>query len=96
MGPGNTLVRRLNRACLTIGAHWSGISVPFDLGTDWPHTDIFAPGAMPNDGDLMNRLIDFAPDPATRNQILADNPATLFDSRVESRTAHASSAFRSC
>jgi 2-pyrone-4,6-dicarboxylate lactonase len=48
-------------------------------GTDWPHTDIFAPGAMPNDGDLMNMLIDFVPDTATRNQILAGNPANLFD-----------------
>jgi 2-pyrone-4,6-dicarboxylate lactonase len=48
-------------------------------GTDWPHTDIFVPGQMPNDGDLMNMLIDFCPDTATRNRILADNPAKLFD-----------------
>jgi 2-pyrone-4,6-dicarboxylate lactonase len=34
---------------------------------------------MPNDGDLINMLIDFVPDAATRNQILADNPAKLFD-----------------
>src|ERR1700744_4676479 len=40
-------------------------------GTDWPHTDIFVAGKMPNDGDLMNMLMDFVPDTATRNQILA-------------------------
>jgi predicted TIM-barrel fold metal-dependent hydrolase len=33
---------------------------------------------MANDGDLMNMLPDFAPDEATRQRILVDNPATLF------------------
>jgi predicted TIM-barrel fold metal-dependent hydrolase len=33
---------------------------------------------MPNDGDLINMLPDFAPDEATRKMILADNPARLF------------------
>ena len=47
-------------------------------GTDWPHTDVFVPGHVPNDGDLMNMLIDFAPDVTTRNRILVDNPARLF------------------
>jgi 2-pyrone-4,6-dicarboxylate lactonase len=47
-------------------------------GSDWPHTDVFVPGNVPNDGDLMNMLIDFVPDVTTRNRILADNPARLF------------------
>jgi 2-pyrone-4,6-dicarboxylate lactonase len=47
-------------------------------GTDWPHTDVFVPGNVPNDGDLMNMLVDFVPDVATRNRILVDNPANLF------------------
>jgi predicted TIM-barrel fold metal-dependent hydrolase len=35
---------------------------------------------MPNDGDLIDMLLDYAPDPAIRKKILADNPARLFDS----------------
>ena len=48
-------------------------------GTDWPHSNVFAPGKMANDGDLLNMLMDFAPDEAVRARILADNPAALFD-----------------
>jgi predicted TIM-barrel fold metal-dependent hydrolase len=33
---------------------------------------------MPNDGDLMSMLLDFAPDEADRHRILVDNPARLF------------------
>jgi 2-pyrone-4,6-dicarboxylate lactonase len=47
-------------------------------GTDWPHSNIFKHGTMPNDGDLMNMLLDFAPDPTVRQKILVDNPARLF------------------
>jgi predicted TIM-barrel fold metal-dependent hydrolase len=47
-------------------------------GTDWPHTDVFEPRKMVNDGDLMNMLLDFAPDEGMRRKILADNPARLF------------------
>jgi predicted TIM-barrel fold metal-dependent hydrolase len=47
-------------------------------GTDWPHSNIFAHGQMPNDGDLMSMLLDFAPDEADRHRILVDNPARLF------------------
>ncbi|WP_263618534.1 amidohydrolase family protein [Ruegeria marisrubri] len=45
-------------------------------GTDWPHPHI--PVAMPNDGDLLDALIDWAPDAATRRAILTDNPARLY------------------
>lgn len=47
-------------------------------GTDWPHSNIFTPGQIPNDGDLVDMLLDFAPDESTRRRILVDNPARLF------------------
>jgi predicted TIM-barrel fold metal-dependent hydrolase len=47
-------------------------------GTDWPHAYVYEPGGMVNDGDLMNMMIDFPPDPETRKKILVDNPARLF------------------
>jgi predicted TIM-barrel fold metal-dependent hydrolase len=47
-------------------------------GTDWPHSNIFEHGQVPNDGDLMNMLLDFAPEEAMRQRILVDNPARLF------------------
>jgi predicted TIM-barrel fold metal-dependent hydrolase len=48
-------------------------------GSDWPHSDVFEPGRMPNDGDLMNMVQGFAPDEAARRKILAENPARLTD-----------------
>jgi predicted TIM-barrel fold metal-dependent hydrolase len=50
-------------------------------GTDWPHSNIFEPGTIPNDGDLMSMLADFAPEDADRRRILVDNPARLFGFR---------------
>ena len=47
-------------------------------GTDWPHSNNFAPGHTPNDGDLVDLLAEFAPDETTRRKILVDNPATLY------------------
>jgi predicted TIM-barrel fold metal-dependent hydrolase len=47
-------------------------------GTDWPHSNNFAPGHTPNDGDLVDLLAEFAPDEATRKKILVDNPAALY------------------
>jgi predicted TIM-barrel fold metal-dependent hydrolase len=47
-------------------------------GTDWPHSNNFAPGHTPNDGDLLDLLTLFAPDEATRNKILVDNPSVLY------------------
>jgi predicted TIM-barrel fold metal-dependent hydrolase len=44
-------------------------------GTDWPHPA--HDGPMPNDGDLLDGLLDWAPDEALR-MILADNPARLY------------------
>jgi len=48
-------------------------------GTDWPHSNNFAPGHTPNDGDLVDLLAAFAPDETTRKKILVDNPAALYD-----------------
>lgn len=45
--------------------------------TDWPHPSINVP--MPNDGDLLSLLAEWAPDKETRNRILVDNPAKLYD-----------------
>ena len=47
-------------------------------GTDWPHSNNFAPGRTPNDGDLLDLLAAFAPDQALRKKILVDNPARLY------------------
>jgi predicted TIM-barrel fold metal-dependent hydrolase len=47
-------------------------------GTDWPHSMVFKPNAMPNDGDLVNMLLELVPDGAQRIRVLVDNPAKLF------------------
>jgi predicted TIM-barrel fold metal-dependent hydrolase len=47
-------------------------------GTDWPHSNNFALGKTPNDGDLVDLLRGFAPDEDTRRKILVDNPAALY------------------
>jgi predicted TIM-barrel fold metal-dependent hydrolase len=47
-------------------------------GTDWPHSGYFEQSRMPNDGDLVNLLLDFAPSEETRKRILVDNPSRLF------------------
>jgi predicted TIM-barrel fold metal-dependent hydrolase len=47
-------------------------------GTDWPHSNNFAPGKTPNDGDLLDLLAAFAPDDPTRKKILVDNPGALY------------------
>jgi 2-pyrone-4,6-dicarboxylate lactonase len=45
-------------------------------GTDWPHPNV---RHMPDDGDLVDLLAQFAPDEATRHRILVDNPQRLYD-----------------
>lgn len=47
-------------------------------GTDWPHSNNFAPGKTPNDGDLLDLLFEFAPDEKIRRKILVENPAALY------------------
>jgi predicted TIM-barrel fold metal-dependent hydrolase len=46
-------------------------------GSDWPHPA--CPIPMPNDGDLLDLLADWAPDPTLRDRVLASNPAALYD-----------------
>jgi 2-pyrone-4,6-dicarboxylate lactonase len=45
-------------------------------GTDWPHPNIAR--HMPNDGDLVDLVPLFAPEPALQRQILVDNPHRLY------------------
>ena len=45
-------------------------------GSDWPH--VMVKGAMPNDGDLADLLLDWIPDEALRHRVLVDNPARLY------------------
>jgi 2-pyrone-4,6-dicarboxylate lactonase len=45
--------------------------------TDWPHPQYFKP--MPNDGDLVDIMLEWVPDEATRNRIFADNPAECYN-----------------
>lgn len=47
-------------------------------GTNWPHSNLFELGVTPNDGLLLDLMLDFAPDEGIRNRILVDNPARLF------------------
>jgi 2-pyrone-4,6-dicarboxylate lactonase len=45
-------------------------------GTDWPHPK--HEGAMPNDGAMCNRLLEWVPDATIRDRVLAANPARLY------------------
>ncbi len=45
-------------------------------GTDWPHPNV---PQMPDDGDLVDLLSDFAPEEGIRNRILVENPERLYD-----------------
>ena len=44
-------------------------------GTDWPHPACKIP--MPNDGDLLDQLLDWAPDESVREKIFVENPLKL-------------------
>ncbi len=46
-------------------------------GSDWPHVNLDG-REMPNDGDLIDVLLDWVPDEATRNRILTDNANRLY------------------
>ena len=45
-------------------------------GTDWPHPNV---RVMPNDGDLVDLVPLFAPEPEFQHKILVENPARLFE-----------------
>jgi 2-pyrone-4,6-dicarboxylate lactonase len=44
-------------------------------GTDWPHPNV---KIMPNDGEIVDLVPLYAPDPAVQKKLLVDNPARLF------------------
>lgn len=44
-------------------------------GTDWPHPNV---KIMPNDGDLVDLIPLYAPEPAIQQKLLVDNPVRLF------------------
>jgi D-galactarolactone isomerase len=48
--------------------------------SNWPHPAARKP-APPDDGDLLDLLLDWAPDDKTRKKILRDNPAELYSFR---------------
>ncbi|MBL0143901.1 MAG: amidohydrolase family protein [Betaproteobacteria bacterium] len=45
-------------------------------GSDWPH--VMVKGAMPNDGDIADLVLDWIPDEGLRRKVLVDNPARLY------------------
>jgi len=45
-------------------------------GTDWPHPNV---RHMPDDGDLVDLVSQFAPDEQTRTRLLVINPETLYE-----------------
>lgn len=47
-------------------------------GTDWPHPNLEG-RPMPDDGDLLDHLTDWAGNADTLRRILVDNPARLYD-----------------
>jgi predicted TIM-barrel fold metal-dependent hydrolase len=44
-------------------------------GTDWPHPNV---KQMPNDGDLVDFMPLFAPEPELQKRILVENPGRLY------------------
>jgi 2-pyrone-4,6-dicarboxylate lactonase len=45
-------------------------------GSDWPHVMVY--DGMPNDGDLMDLLAAWIPDPTVRHRVLVENPVALY------------------
>jgi predicted TIM-barrel fold metal-dependent hydrolase len=45
-------------------------------GTDWPHPNV---RHMPDDGDLVDLLVDLIPDEELRRRVLVTNPERLYD-----------------
>jgi 2-pyrone-4,6-dicarboxylate lactonase len=47
-------------------------------GTDWPHVGETAE-TMPDDGDLVDLLLDWAPDERARHRLLVENPRDFYE-----------------
>jgi 2-pyrone-4,6-dicarboxylate lactonase len=54
-------------------------------GSDWPHVNLDG-REMPNDGDLLDLMLEWVPDEATRNRILVDNACVLYGFPKPART----------
>lgn len=48
-------------------------------GANWPHPQHNRPEDKPEEADCLDVLLEWVPDEATRNAILADNAAVLYD-----------------
>jgi predicted TIM-barrel fold metal-dependent hydrolase len=46
-------------------------------GSDWPHVNLDG-REMPNDGDLLDLMLEWVPDAAVRNRILSQNANKLY------------------
>jgi len=46
-------------------------------GSDWPHTGVFGPDQMPDDGALIDLLAALVPDESLRRKVLVDNVERL-------------------
>jgi predicted TIM-barrel fold metal-dependent hydrolase len=47
-------------------------------GSDWPHIN-YNQGVMPDDGELLDLLLEWVPDEPTRHRILVENACKLYD-----------------
>ena len=48
-------------------------------GTNWPHNMTQTTADYPNDVALLDLVMEWVPDEATRQKLFVDNPADLFD-----------------
>ena len=49
--------------------------------SNWPHPSAPRDRTPPDDADLLDLLLDWAPDETVRSKILVDNPAELYGFR---------------
>jgi predicted TIM-barrel fold metal-dependent hydrolase len=47
-------------------------------GTDWPHTQRYEPGLTPNEGELVDMMLDLIPDVTVREKLFVKNAGQLF------------------
>lgn len=60
-------------------------------GSDWPQVNMIG-RTVPNDGDLIDLLLDWALDESIRGKILVDNPTRLY--RLSRTPEHARNGAR--
>jgi len=47
-------------------------------GSDWPHVGLYDPAEVPDAGQIMDALADYAPDAGQQHKILVTNPARFY------------------